>query len=62
MELLDADGNSLFGESDLITTDSVNNLVTWNGVSDLSNITEPVSIRINANDAEIYSFTFGEAE
>ncbi len=62
VELLDANGKSLLGVSDPISADSVSNLVTWNGSGDLSSIKQPVSIKINATDAEIYSFTFGEKE
>ena len=60
VELLDANGNSILGESDVISADSVKNLVTWNGVSDLSSINQPVKVKINAVNAEIYSFEFGK--
>lgn len=58
VELLDENGASILGESDPITSDSVDHSVTWNGSSDLSDVTGPVTVKINAANADIYSFSF----
>ncbi len=64
VSLLDKDGNTIpgFEQSDAIKSDSVNNLVTFGGKCDLSSLAgEEVVIKLDAENADIYAFTFGEA-
>ena len=64
VSLLDKNGDYIpgFEKSDEITTDKVTGLVTWNGKGDLSSLSEEeVIIEFTVDNADIYSFTFGEA-
>ena len=64
VSLLDKNGNAIpgFEKSDVITTDNVKSLVTWNGKSDLSSLTNTeVTIKFNAENSDIYAFTFAKA-
>jgi len=62
VELLDENGQSIFGKSDPITGDSVEHLVSWKGESGLSNVSGPVTVKINATNADIYSFSFAQKD
>ncbi len=64
VSLLDKNGDYIpgFEESDEITSDDVNSLVTWNGKSDLSSLAnKEVVIKFNAENSDIYAFTFAKA-
>ncbi len=65
VELLDANGNVISGYSkddcDVINTDSVKHVVSWNGQNDLSDLEgEAVTMRVYAENSEIYSFKFSD--
>lgn len=66
-ELLDANGNPIAGytkaDCNVITTDSVKHIVTWNGRTDLSQLAgEVVTLKLYAENTEVYSFAFAEVE
>lgn len=64
VELVDGNGNVVPGyarnDCDAVQTDSVDQVVTWHGKSDLPALAEPLRLRFIIHRAALYSFRSGE--
>ena len=64
-ELLDANGNPIEGftkaDCNVISSDSVSQLVRWNGSADISALEgQVVTLKLYAENTEVYAFEFGQ--